>query len=135
MPVIVDPAKLRPVARERTIAKFISPFDAAIVREGFAIRLRRRWVRPTRTSPIRKRDLPNDLGMNLMFAIELNAAPVDEVIALAGRAPRRRDAKGVRIEHHPVPPARNAARSRIEPHGDALVSKVVRPAGDFIRVR
>ena len=75
---------------------------------------------PTRSDRIVKDQITDTGGMNFVFAVEGNAAPVDETFARPSACP----AQGFRIEDHEFRAARDAALSRVEAHGQSLVRDV-----------
>src|SRR3954471_8452579 len=67
--------------------------------------------------------------MNLVPAIEVDAVPINESTA----SPSPRPAERIMLENGPSPSTRNAAGSRIQPHGDPFLSDIVAAGANFIR--
>ena len=81
---------------------------------------------PTGSDGIGPGDLSRNPRVRAVSPIEMNAAPIDEWRSFSGRLARPSPGNPHRvvIVNDPMAAAGNAARARIEPHGDPLVGDV-----------
>ena len=103
----------------------VSPEDARVV-EGAGLGISPAW-----RVGIGIFHLANDLGMNAMLTIKIDAIPVDEAIA----APNARHSHGVVFKNRPMPTARDASGAGVEPNGNPFVSEVALVVADLVSGR
>ena len=103
-----------PRSGQRAVGPAVASLESRVVeRAGLG-------VRPAGADGVGEFDEADDLGVDLVPAVEVDPVPVDEAVA----APRSRQAHRVVVEDRPVPAPRDAARPGVEADGDTLVGEV-----------
>src|SRR5262245_4896870 len=92
-------------------------------------------MRPTRSNRIREFNVADDVRMDLMLTIELNAAPIDESLCIIAGAPNGSNAQRILVKNQPMLATRDASRTRIKSNRNSLVRKIERVTRNLIGMR